>query len=408
MVLGGRNFSVLGRKSIRSILLAVAAFLYLSQTVFAQIVNGDFSGGATGWTSTAPADSSLVFGAGQLTATSDNNGGGTSTTLATQTFTAGDPGFLSYLLVSYNSTDVADWDWPLFRVNGTNFRLSTTGALIASVQGAAGAITNATGVTNVSGVTTLAAGSNTIGPGVFSQDSILGVGIAVWDDIDFQELTRSPGPQNVLENGVLALSGVDALSTATNQSATVTVTLSVVSGIINLGSPGSVTISGGADGTGTVTFSGSPANINTAMNGITYTPNLNFNGADTLVYSASGGGISDADNIPITVTPGVRSLSVTKTADDTTDVIVGQIITYTYVVTNDGDQVLTNVSLSDAHGGSGVAPVPGSETLTTDNGVVGDSADAIANGIWDTLGPGDVVTFTATYTVTQNDVDTLQ
>ncbi len=396
------------RLASRLFLPTAMVLLCLSAPANSQIVNGDFSGGATGWTSTAPADSTLVYTGGQLTATSDNNGGGASSTLATQTFVAGDPGFLSYLLVSYTSTDVADWDWPLFRINATNFRLSTTGALVASVQNAPGVITNGTGAANISGVTTLAAGANTIGPGVFSVDSIFGAGVAVWDDIDFQELTISPAAQNVLENYTLTLAGANALSTATNQSATVTVNLSVTNGIINLGSPGSVTITAGADGTSTVTFTGSPANVNTAMDGLVYTPNLNFSGADTLVYRASGGGVVDTDNIPITVTPGVRSVSITKVADDTTDVTVGQVLTYTYEVTNDGDQILSNISLSDAHGGSGAAPNPGSETLTADNGTIGDSVDAVVNGVWDTLGPGDVVTFTATYTVTQNDVDTLQ
>lgn len=408
MSLGFCNFGVLKRLACRELLPAAAIFVCLSTAASAQIINGDFSAGSTGWTSTAPADSTLVYTGGQLTATSDNNGGGASTTLATQTFVAGDPGFLSYLLVSYSSTDVADWDWPLFRINGTDFRLSTTGALIGSVQGAAGAITNVTGASNVSGVTTLTAGSNTVGPGVFSVDSVFGAGIAIWDDIDFQEITISPGAQSVLENNPLTLSGSSAPSTATNHSSTTTVTLSVSSGVINLGSPGSVTISGGADGSSTVTFFGSPTAVNTAMNGLVYTPNLNFTGSDTLVFTASGGGIGDTDNIGITVTPGVRSISVTKTANDTTDVALGQVITYTYVVTNDGDQVISNISLSESHNGSGPLPTPNGETLTADNTPTGDSSDAVSNGSWDTLGPGDEITFTATYTVTQSDIDTLQ
>ena len=276
------------------------------------------------------------------------------------------------------------------------------------MQGAAGAITNVTGASNVSGVTTLTAGSNTVGPGVFSVDSVFGAGIAIWDDIDFQEITISPGAQSVLENNPLTLSGSSAPSTATNHSSTTTVTLSVSSGVINLGSPGSVTISGGADGSSTVTFFGSPTAVNTAMNGLVYTPNLNFTGSDTLVFTASGGGIGDTDNIGITVTPGVRSISVTKTANDTTDVALGQVITYTYVVTNDGDQVISNISLSESHNGSGPLPTPNGETLTADNTPTGDSSDAVSNGSWDTLGPGDEITFTATYTVTQSDIDTLQ
>lgn len=375
---------------------------------YAQVVNGDFSGGATGWTPSAPTNSSLVFGGGQLTATSDDNGGGASSTLATQTFTAADPGYLSYLLVNYSSSDVADWDWPLFQVNGTNFRISTTGALIASLQGAGGAVTNASGATNLSGFTTLPAGSNTIGPGVFAQDSQLGPGIAVWDDIEFQEITQSPGGLSTIENTPLTLSGVNAPQTATNTTDTISVTLSVSNGTVNLGSPGSVSITGGADGSSTVTFSGTPSAINTAMNGLVYTPNLNYVGSDTLVFTASGGGISDTDNIPINVSAGTRTISVTKVADDTTDVGLGQVITYTYRVTNTGNQVISNVTLTDAHNGSGATPTPGGETLDVDNLPTGDSTDAGINGSWDVLGPGDEVLFTATYTVTQSDIDTLQ
>ncbi len=107
------------------------------------------------------------------------------------------------------------------------------------------------------------------------------------------------------------------------------------------------------------------------------------------------------------IVPGNPSLSVLKNADDTTDVALGQLITYTYVVTNTGNQFLTNVSLSDVHNGSG--PAPSNENLTADNDVLGDSSDGTPNdGTWDSLAPGDEVTFTGTYTVTQNDIDTLQ
>lgn len=392
----------------QKLVVFVIAFLCLASSAYAQIVNGDFSAGATGWGTTAPANSTVVFGGGQMTATSNDASSGQVSTFASQTFTAPDPGFLSYLLVQYSSTDVADWDWPIMRINGTNFRLANDGSLVASVQNAPGTINNGTTVNNISNFTTLAAGGNTIAPGVFSQDSIFGAGVAIWDNIDFQEITQSPGGQTTLENNPVTLSGANAPQIATNGPNSFTVTLSVSNGTIDLGSPGSVTITGGADGTSTVTFTGTPAQINTAMTGLVYTPNLNFNGAETLVYTATGGGITDTDNIPITVTPGTRSITVSKTADNTNNVPAGVTVTYTYVVTNDGDQVISNLSLSDAHGGSGPAPVPANETLTTDAGTIGDSTDAATNGVWDTLAPGDQVTFTASYVVTQNDVDTLQ
>ena len=109
-----------------------------------------------------------------------------------------------------------------------------------------------------------------------------------------------------------------------------------------------------------------------------------------------------------TIVPGNPSITVTKTADTDTNVPVGVTITYTYVVANTGNQFVSNVTLADAHSGSGAVPVPTNETLSTDNGVINDSTDAGVNGSWDSLAPGDEVTFTATYIVTQNDVDTLQ
>jgi hypothetical protein len=103
------------------------------------------------------------------------------------------------------------------------------------------------------------------------------------------------------------------------------------------------------------------------------------------------------------------SIQVTKTADDTTDVTAGQVVTYTYVVRNTGNAALTNISLADSHNASGPIPVPGGEILSDDQGTANDSSDASSNdGIWSTLAPGDAITLTATYTVTQSDVDTLQ
>jgi hypothetical protein len=104
----------------------------------------------------------------------------------------------------------------------------------------------------------------------------------------------------------------------------------------------------------------------------------------------------------------VATLEVTKTADRTAGVAAGDVITYTFTVTNTGNVAITSISLTESHNGSGPAPVPGDERLTGDAGRTDDSTDGAQDGVWDVLGPGDTVTFTARYTVTQADIDTLQ
>ncbi len=100
-------------------------------------------------------------------------------------------------------------------------------------------------------------------------------------------------------------------------------------------------------------------------------------------------------------------IELVKTPSITSGAQVGDVITYTYTVTNSGNTTLTNVTMADTHtSASAISALPiAGDTLLTDNGISGDSADASANGVWDVLAPGDVVTFTATYTVTQRDVD---
>ena len=134
---------------------------------------------------------------------------------------------------------------------------------------------------------------------------------------------------------------------------------------------------------------------------------------NTLAAPASGDQpdpSTSADDLTESVTVEVPapSLSITKVADDTGPHRVGDVVTYTYTVTNNGDQIIRDIVISDTHNGSDPAPTPGNETLLTDAGTQGDSTDAAVDGSWDVLAPGDVLTFTGTYTITQTDVVNLQ
>ena len=145
-------------------------------------------------------------------------------------------------------------------------------------------------------------------------------------------------------------------------------------------------------------------------NTVTATANAFTGGTVSDVSDDNDDADGNTTNDPtVTPLPGSPSITVTKLANDITNVVAGQTITYSYRVTNNGNQTISNVQLSDTHNGSGPPPVPSNEALETDVGTLGDSNDTTANnGIWDTLSPGDTVLFTADYTVTQQDLDTLQ
>ena len=117
--------------------------------------------------------------------------------------------------------------------------------------------------------------------------------------------------------------------------------------------------------------------------------------------SGSGDVTATADET-VDVEDAAPNMVVTKTANVTSDVAVGDTITYTYTVANTGNVTLTNVSLSESHEGSGADPVPLNETLTI--GTI--STDGTANdGVWSTLVPGETVTWTGSYVVTQTDLE---
>lgn len=120
---------------------------------------------------------------------------------------------------------------------------------------------------------------------------------------------------------------------------------------------------------------------------------------------------SPSSTVHVTVLAGAPAMQVTKTANPTSNLAAGQVVTYTYTIKNIGNVTLQNISLADVHNAAGPAPVPGLEIILVpdDAPPFGDSNDATnGDGVWTNLAPGDTVTFTATYTVKQIDVDTLQ
>ncbi|MBL8792100.1 MAG: hypothetical protein JNM45_16530 [Rhizobiales bacterium] len=132
----------------------------------------------------------------------------------------------------------------------------------------------------------------------------------------------------------------------------------------------------------------------------------------------SGGSVSDTDSVSVDVQNAAPGTTVAKTWSFSSDANgdgnadIGDVVTYTYTVTNSGNVTLQNVALTDAHAGAGAALVfTNPNAVTTDNTVAGDVTGTtndssnvdFTDSDWDVLGPGDVITFTATYTIVAGD-----
>jgi hypothetical protein len=110
-----------------------------------------------------------------------------------------------------------------------------------------------------------------------------------------------PGPQTGAEDTTLAITGLSVSDVDGNLSS---VRLSVANGVLNLSLAGGAIVSSGANNSASVTLTGTQAQLNAALATLTYTGTTDFNGADTLaVLSTDAGGLSDTDNLAITVNP---------------------------------------------------------------------------------------------------------
>ena len=88
--------------------------------------------------------------------------------------------------------------------------------------------------------------------------------------------------------------------------------------------------------------------------------------------------------MPVSLTPSIALVKTADTSALSTPPVAGEIITYSFAVTNTGNVTLTNVTLTD--------PLPGIN---------------VTGGPIPSLSPGasDATTFTATYAITQADID---
>ena len=171
------------------------------------------------------------------------------------------------------------------------------------------------------------------------------------------------GTQSATAGSALAIGGV---SVSDVDSATLTTTLSVQHGALSVTAGGGATI--GGNGTGSVTLSGTQAQINAALAGLTYTATAGYSGSDTLSVNTSDGALSDLDNVAISVISG----NAGPTANP--DVIVVSTGTSVFVpaswlLGNDTDPDGDALSITSL-GISGTLPSGWTVTPVTSGGVV--------------------------------------
>ena len=132
-----------------------------------------------------------------------------------------------------------------------------------------------------------------------------------------------PGAQATFMNTSLVFSSGNGnlISVADPDAATVQVALTVTNGTLTLSGTGGLTFNAGANGTATMTFTGTQAAVNAAIAGMSYAPTTSYTGPASLSIttsdlgsSGSGGTLTDSDVVAITVAP---SGSGVFAADDT-------------------------------------------------------------------------------------------
>jgi hypothetical protein len=119
-----------------------------------------------------------------------------------------------------------------------------------------------------------------------------------------------PGPQATDEDVALVLGGATAIMIADPDAGAnaIEVSLSVTTGVLTLARTTGITVTGGANASGQITIEGVLTDVNLSLDGLTFTPDADFNGTATLTVATSdlgntgtGGPLTDTDNLVITV-----------------------------------------------------------------------------------------------------------
>lgn len=211
-----------------------------------------------------------------------------------------------------------------------------------------------------------------------------------------------PGAQTILEDNALVFSAAGSntisISDADAGNNTVETTIAVTGGVASLGGIAGLSFtSGDGSGDATMTFAGSIADINNALNGLSYSPSANFNGAASLTITTNdkgrtgtGGAKSDTDTVAISVTAVNDAPSFTAGANQT-------------VLEDAGAQVVPNWATGITAGPADEAGQSLSFTVNNNNNALFSAQPAIASNGTLTYTPAANANGSATVTVVLKD-----
>ncbi|MBM0744200.1 tandem-95 repeat protein [Phormidium sp. CLA17] len=170
-----------------------------------------------------------------------------------------------------------------------------------------------------------------------------------------------PSTSQIVNEGTdLRISGI-SINDVDVSNGNLTVAVSAVSGLLSLQSLNGLTFTTG-DGNqdNTLIFQGSQSAVNAALSALTYRPNANFGGADTISVSVTDGGNSGT-GIPLS-----DSKSITVTALGINNPPVITLPAATPAVNSGVDVTIAGFSIADPDAGGGILSV----TVFAENGVL--------------------------------------
>jgi subtilase family serine protease len=210
-------------------------------------------------------------------------------------------------------------------------------------------------------------------------------------NINWSPTVSGPTAASTNQNTPLTLSGSNAI-TLTDQIAgtnTDSLTLSVNDGTLTLGSTSNLTFTSGANGSASMTVSGAIGDLESAVSGLTYTPNTNYSGPDSLSVLLADPAANVSASASVALTINAPSVPPSITAPATGSLNENGSLIFS---TGNGNAV----SVTDSGAGSN----PDSLTLSVAHGTL---ALASTSGLTFTSGANGTGSFTVSGTVTDLD-----